>query len=38
MAKVGDRFAAFQPVYDAVIDPFGHLDADVARGIALRHD
>jgi hypothetical protein len=30
--KVGDRFAALQPVYDAVIDPFGHLDADVARG------
>jgi putative transposase len=38
VAKVGDRFAALQPVYDAVIDRFGRLDADVARGIALRHD
>jgi putative transposase len=38
VAKVGDRFAALQPVYDAVIDRFGGLDADVARGIALRHD
>ena len=38
VAKVGDRFAALQPVYDAVIDRFGALGADVARGIALRHD
>jgi putative transposase len=38
VAKVGDRFAALQPVYDAVIDRFGGLDADVARGLALRHD
>jgi transposase InsO family protein len=38
VAKIGDRFAALQPVYDAVIDRFGGLDADVARGIALRHD
>jgi putative transposase len=38
VAKVGDRFAALQPVYDAVIDRFGRLDADVARGLALRHD
>jgi transposase InsO family protein len=38
VAKVGDRFAALQPVYDAVIDRFGGLSADVARGIALRHD
>jgi transposase InsO family protein len=38
VAKVGDRFAALQPVYDAVIDRFGGLGADVARGIALRHD
>jgi putative transposase len=38
VAKVGDRFAALQPVYDAVIDRFGGLTADVARGIALRHD
>jgi putative transposase len=38
VAKVGDRFAALQPVYDAVIDRFGGLDADVARGLELRHD
>jgi putative transposase len=38
VAKVGDRFAALQPVYDAVIDRWGRLDADVARGLALRHD
>jgi transposase InsO family protein len=38
VAKVGDRFAALQPVYDAVIDRWGRLGADVARGLALRHD
>jgi len=38
VAKVGDRFAALQPVYDAVIDRFGELGADVARGIKIRHD
>lgn len=38
VAKVGDRFAALQPVYDAVIDRFGGLRPDVARGIKLRHD
>jgi putative transposase len=38
VAKVGARFAALQPVYDAVIDRWGRLDADVARGLALRHD
>ena len=27
-----------QPVYDAVIDRWGRLDADVARGLQLRHD
>jgi HTH-like domain len=30
VAKVGDRFAALQPVYDAVIDRWGRLDADIA--------
>jgi putative transposase len=34
VAKVGDRFAALQPVYDAVIDRFGGLGPDVARGSA----
>jgi len=38
VAKVGDRFAALQPVYDAVVDRWGRLEADVARGLALRHD
>ena len=38
VAKVGNRFAALQPVYDAVIDRFGELGPDVARGIKLRHD
>ena len=38
VAKVGNRFAALQPVYDAVIDRLGGLRANVARGIKLRHD
>jgi len=38
VAKIGDRFAALQPVYDAVIDRWGRLDADIARGLQLRHD
>ena len=38
VAKVGDRFAALQPVYDAVVDRWGRLDADIARGLELRHD
>jgi hypothetical protein len=38
VAKVGDRFAALQPVDDAVIDRWGRLDADIARGLELRHD
>jgi putative transposase len=38
VAKTGDRFAALQPLYDAVIDRWGRLDADVARGLSLRHD
>src|SRR5919204_5295608 len=36
--KVGDRFAALQPVYDAVLDRWGRLDANIARGLELRHD
>jgi hypothetical protein len=38
VAKVGDCFAALQPVYDAVIDRWGRLEADIARGLELRHD
>lgn len=38
LAARGDRFAALQPVYDAVIDRHGTLEADIARGVSLRHD
>ena len=38
VSKIGDRIAALDPVYQAVIDRFGTLDADIARGIELRHD
>jgi putative transposase len=38
LAKVGDRFAALQPVYDAVVDRWGQLGPDVARGLELRQD
>lgn len=38
VAKVGDRIAALQPVQDAVIDRFGQLGPDVARGVKLCHD
>jgi putative transposase len=38
VAKIGDRFAALQPVYDAVVDRWGRLDSDIARGLELRHD
>jgi hypothetical protein len=38
VAKVGDRFAALQPVCDAVTDRWGQLGPDVARGLELRHD
>jgi putative transposase len=38
VAKLGDRHAALQPLYDAVIDRWGHLDADIARGLSVRHD
>jgi putative transposase len=33
VAKTGDRFAALQPVDDAVVDRWGRLDADIARGL-----
>ena len=34
----GDRHAALQPVYDAVVERWGELRADIGRGLALRHD
>jgi putative transposase len=38
VAKRGDRFAATEPIYDAVRQRFGVITPDVARGIAVRHD
>jgi len=38
VAKVGDRFAALQTIYDAVIDQHGAPAADAARGVEVRHD
>jgi putative transposase len=38
VVKLGDRFAALEPVYDAVVDRWGQLGPDVARGLELRHD
>jgi hypothetical protein len=38
VAKIGDRFAALQPIYDAVTDRFGGLEGDIVRGLELRHD
>lgn len=37
-SKIGDRIAALDPLYQAVIDRFANLDADIARRIELRHD
>lgn len=38
VAKIRNRFAALQTVVDAVVDRFGRLGPDVARGVKLRHD
>src|SRR3954447_13450675 len=38
VAKHGTRYEATQAVGMAVRQQFGHLDADAARGLALRHD
>ena len=38
VSATGDRHAALQPVYDAVVDRWGELAADIGRGLALRHD
>ena len=38
VSATGDRHAALHPVYDAVLDRWGELGADVGRGLALRHD
>jgi len=38
VAKVGDRFAALEPVRQGVSSRMGPIGKDVARGLALRHD
>lgn len=38
VAKIGDRYAAAQAVGMAVKTVFGAVAADIARGVALRHD
>ena len=38
MCKVGSRFAALDPIAQGLERLYGSLDADVARGLALRMD
>lgn len=38
VVKIGDRFAALEPLRQGVRKIFGDYDADVARGLKLRHD
>jgi transposase InsO family protein len=38
VTKKGDRFAALEPVAQAVLEQFGRVGADAARGLALRMD
>jgi putative transposase len=38
VVKCGNRYAAAEAVGMAVRNVFGHLSADAARGLALRHD
>lgn len=38
LTKAGDRFAALQPLSMALMTRFGSIDAEVARGLALRMD
>jgi transposase InsO family protein len=38
VTKKGDRFAALEPVAQAVLGQFGRVGADAARGLALRMD
>jgi putative transposase len=38
LTKTGDRFAALQPLSMALTTRFGSINADVARGLALRMD
>jgi putative transposase len=38
VVKIGDRFAALEPVRQGVSEHFGAIGPDVARGLALRYD
>lgn len=38
LTKTGDRFAALQPISMALTNRYGSVDADAARGLALRMD
>lgn len=38
LTKTGDRFAALQPISMAITTRFGSVNADAARGLALRMD
>jgi putative transposase len=38
VCKRGDRFAAYEPVAQAITRVFGSSTADAARGVELRHD
>ena len=38
MCKVGNRFAALEPIAHGLRQRYGSVDADVARGLALRMD
>jgi transposase InsO family protein len=38
VVKIGDRWAALEPVRQGVTKHFGAIGADVARGLALRYD
>ncbi|MEX3583747.1 MAG: DDE-type integrase/transposase/recombinase [Burkholderia sp.] len=38
VTKVGDRFAALEPISQGVREQFGSVDADVGRGLSLRMD
>ena len=38
ITKKGDRFAALEPVAQAVVEQFGNVGSDAARGLTLRMD
>ncbi|MEX3582579.1 MAG: hypothetical protein VB137_08005 [Burkholderia sp.] len=38
VTKVGDRFAALEPISQGVREQFGSVEADAGRGLSLRMD